>query len=232
MFPQPDYTVGDNNYHFDQSYNFEATDSTPFIAKLNLDTGHVISWFISDPSSDYSYQIIGENVDYSFLGKASSGVISGANKILKSGEYQLVVKPEDSLSLTCSLKLFNANNRQLEIIENGDSISVSFEKNIRDYAKYKVRLNTGDKLNLPAPSDSNIKIKLVDNLGKMIINPAGLALIYESENDSEYYLFIYNNKGWGGSYGGNVTITNDSAKTKRRKTHSIIYIDHANTACK
>lgn len=105
-----------------------------------------------------------------------------------------------------------------ELVDN-DRISVSFKKNIRDYAKYKISLRAGEKLRVPKPS-SNIRLKLIDSLGKDVVTSIGLALIYQAEKTEEYYLFIDNRIGWGGSYSGTVSI--DAAalpRSKKQSTH-------------
>ena len=206
---QPNYIVNGATYRFDETYNFEATSNTPFIAELNLDAGHVISWVIDNPSNDYSYEITGKNTDLSSLGEANQSVISGASRILSNGIYYLKIIPTDSLTLTFSLKLHNANNRLLRELVDNDKISISLQSDTRDYAKYKIILNEGDKLTISKPSSSNIMLKLVDNLGKDVASVNGLTLIYKAKKTKEFYFFINNIKGHGGSYDGTVSIKSE-----------------------
>lgn len=110
--------------------------------------------------------------------------------------------PTKALTLTFNLKLYNANNMLIRELHDNDNISVSFENNIRDYAKYKIFLRTGDKLKSSKPALEDIRLKLVDNLGKSVADLRGLALIYEAKKAGDYYLFVGNRKGHGGSYQG------------------------------
>ncbi len=225
---QPSYIVNGTTYSFDETYNFEATSSDPFIAELNLEAGHVISWLIDNQSKNYSYGLTGENIDSYFLGEANKSVISGAKKILSSGIYRLKIMPTNSLTLTFSLKLYNANNLLLRKLVDNDRISVSFKRNIRDYAKYKVTLGIGNILTLPQ-SSSDIRLKLIDNLGNQVVSTIGLALIYEAKKSGEYYLFIDNQNGHGGSYNGTVSIDLVSlSRSKKANNHKSI--DKANAA--
>ena len=216
---QPNYVANGVTYRFNETHNFEATSSKPFVAELNLQAGHVISSLINNPSNDFSYELTGENLDTKFLGEGSQGVISDAYKILANGVYRLKIIPRNSLTLTFSLKLYNGNNMLLREIANNERISGSFEKNIRDYAKYKVTLGAGDTLTL-SKSPLNIRLKLVDSLGKEVAAVSGLALIYKAEKPEVYYLFIDNKNGHGGSYSSNISIESSSlARSKKRNTY-------------
>lgn len=229
QIPKPDYVANGVTYHYDKTYSFEATSNKPFIAELNLHVGDVISWLIDNQSNDFSYQFIGENWNSNFLGKASQGVISSAHRILTDGVYSLKIMPTNSPTLKFNLKIFNANNIKLREISNNDKISVSFKENLRDYAKYKLTLGVGDKLSLPQPSSSDIRMKLVDSLGRMVRYAQGLTLIYQAEKSDDYYLFIDNIKGWGGSYSGTVSIKSVSTSRQLRENVTKTY-DKANAA--
>lgn len=215
---QPSYTVNGTTYLFNETYNFEATSSVPFIAELDLDTGHVISWLMENQSNNYSYELTGKNIDASFIGEASQGIITRASRILSSGIYRLKIIPTNSLTLTFSLKLYNANHRMIQELIDNDRIAVSFQNNARDYAKYKVSLNEGDILRLSKSSSVNIRLKLVDNLGREVAITNGVALIYEAEKTGDFYLFIDNKNGHGGSYNGTASIERAPlTRAKKRK---------------
>lgn len=219
LVAQPTFFANDKPYRFDQSFTIETTSTVPFVADLNLQAGHVISWNINNPSNDYSFELIGENIDVIGFGEASSGVISAAYKILADGVYRFKIMPTNALTLTFNLKLYNANNMLIRELQDNDNIAVSFEKNIRDYAKYKIFLRTGDKLKLSKPSLENIRLKLVDNLGKPVENSTGLALIYEAKKAGDYYLFVDNKKGHGGSYRGTASISSSSSTRSKQMVH-------------
>jgi hypothetical protein len=92
-------------------------------------------------------------------------------------------------------------------ITDGSIINVSFATNLRDYAKYKVNLNTNQLLSLPGPSDSNISFKLLNSSSVIAASVSGLPLDFQPMVAGTYYLFIYNQNGWGSSYYGAVSIT-------------------------
>jgi hypothetical protein len=215
---QPDYLVNGNTYHCGETYHFEAATSQPLVAELNLKAGHVISWLIENTSNDYLYHFTGGGYDALTLMDKSSSVISGAHIILADGLYTLKIEPRDALTLTFDLRIFNANHRKLETMANNSHISVSFEKSIRDYSKYLLHLNEGDLLTVPDPNDSHIKLKLVDSFGRQVQEVSGLPLIYQAKTSGDYYLFIQNQKGWGGSYSGTVSIRSAAEVVPRLKS--------------
>jgi hypothetical protein len=206
--PQPEYTVNGKAYQFGEIYSFESTLNEPFIAEMNLQAGHVITTRSFNQSNDYSRQLMGLNLDSTFLGKASEGIRNGPQKIFKDGLYHLKMIPRNASDLKFNLMIFNDNNRKLKELTNNDSISVSFKSQTNDYAKYKIVLGAGDTLNL-SKSSTNIRMKLVNSKGKQVVFVWGVSLVYQSENAEEYYLFIYNRNNSGGSYSGSVFIEPD-----------------------
>jgi len=204
---QPDYIVNGNTYRCGETYSFEAATSQPFVAELNLKAGHVISWSIDNSSNDYLYHFSGGSYDSLTLLEKSQAVISSPHTILTDGLYTLKIEPRNFLTLSFNLRILNANYRKLETIGNKSHVSVSFENSIRDYSKYIVHLNEGDLLTVPKPNSADISLKLVDNLGSEAAIVWGLPLIYQVNTSGDYYLFIQNQKGWGGSYSGTISIT-------------------------
>jgi len=206
---QPPFTVSGKSYQLGQTYTFTATKAKPFVATLALKPGHVISCLIDKQTGEYSYQFEGNNIDSSFNGLANEGIISGSQIILQEGAYTLTVAPRNTSSVKFSLKLFNANNRQLKTIENGATTTIyeKFATYLRDYAKYEVYLSAGQTLNLTKPSNSDIQFTLLNDLGAQVSQVSGLPLIYDATKSGNYYLFINNRKGWGGSYSGKASIT-------------------------
>jgi len=209
----------DSNVSMDVLYNITVEkDKTKFY--FDLVAGQVISFLIQEPSDDYIFKIYspeGEEI-YKFEGAASYGVISDAIAIKEPGKYTVTVTPATENTMSLKMMFLNANRRDLTNVVNGDHIYVSFENNIRDYAKYKVFLNSSDKLSLSKPSDSNIELVLLDENGKMIADVTGLPLIYTAEKTGNYYIFIFNSKGWGSYYSGDVEIESSTQTYKLLKT--------------
>jgi hypothetical protein len=164
---------------------------------------------ISSPSDDYELRILNPDgsVLESVLGAQDTGMISSAYAIKRDGVYTLRIIPLHDASMTLKLLFLNANRQVLQAAGNGYHISVSLTKNIRDYTKYRIHLNTGDTLSLPKPSDANIAFKLLNEESVVVDERTGLPLLYVAESTGDYYLFIYNKKGWGESYQGVIGIT-------------------------
>lgn len=198
-----------------KSLIFTQSDNETF---LNLEVGQVISFLTQSPSDDYKYTLYspsGEDI-YNYEGLQGNGVISFGIAIKENGQYKFVMEPKNDDSMTVSLMFLNANRRDLKLLENGDSIYVNFMSNIRDYDKYELNLVGGEELIISDPSDSNIHLKLLNENGKSVSSTTGLPLVYTVEENGKYYLFIYDKKGWGGSYSGSVNI--DSSNVSNAKT--------------
>ena len=197
----------DSNVSMGTSYNVSVIkDKTKFY--FDLVAGQEPSFLIQEPSDDYTFEVFDPNGEqiYKFEGAKNYGVISDGIPIKEDGRYTVVITPSSSDTISLKLMFLNANRRDLVSVKDGDYISNSFMTNIRDYAKYQVHLNAGDKLSLPSPSDSNIELVLLDENGKIVTSGTGLPLIYTADKSGDYYICIYNSKGWGSSYYGSVSI--------------------------
>ncbi len=182
----------------ESAYEFTATGSTPFVANFDLQTGHVMSFYISGvkvisevkPKPNVKYRFIGPNTEIEGIIEVGYAGLLKPIKILASGEYEFRVEPSNlEDSVTFKLNTFNANNRlitQLTVDEKKKSkkLAERLAKGAWDYAKFQVTLNPGDNLEVPAlkkqrASDSenweknneksqNLAIKLVDKTSHVV----------------------------------------------------------------
>ena len=206
---QPTYKVDNTEYQCGHPESFISSKNDPFIAHLFLEPGHVICWNMSNQSCNYKVTFFKANdpndIIADHLGESNQGIISFPHNILEPGEYLLKIEPFECNSMSFRLLLFNANNRILTELHNGDYISETFRINTRDYAKFKIFLRKGEVLKLKKPN-SDIALKLINRYSQIEADVRGLPLIYQAEETGYYYLFIYNAKGWGGNYNGPVEI--------------------------
>ena len=218
---QPQFSVGGVNKNFSETHRFSFSSGNFLTANMALKTGHVVSWFIDNPSADFSYQWFKNDVLLSsFYGKTNTGVISSPFRVMEDGNYKLVIKPTTAANLSFNTRFFNANSRPLVSIADGSFISDNFSNNIRDYSKYSIKLAEGDTLSVPQGRD-NIKFKLIDGLGKEVVGVVGLPLIHPVKKSGDYYLFIHNIKGWGDGYNGKVSVTKAAGVVSRRATKEV-----------
>ena len=87
-----------------------------------------------------------------FIASRGFGVITGASAILKPGRYVVRFIPRNNPTVTLSLSFLNANRQALLTVGNNSLINVTFRNSIRDYAKFKMYLKTGDILSLDEPA--------------------------------------------------------------------------------
>jgi hypothetical protein len=190
--------------------------STGQVFSLDLRAGHVISFLFQQQSDDYEYRLMRPDggVVSSTLGARNTGLISQEFAILQNGIHRLRILPLNQPSVTLTLSLLNANRRALRTVVTGDYIHDTFATSLRDYAKYKIHLNAGDLLSLPKPGDTNIRMTLVNAQSAQVAEFTGLPLLYRADSGGDYYLFVFNAKGWGQSYAGTVTITSSGHSLK------------------
>ncbi|MCP4350111.1 MAG: hypothetical protein GY795_31915 [Desulfobacterales bacterium] len=194
-------------FNMDQTYYNIISEGEEYY--MDLEIGQVISFLNDNPDNDFIFKIKDpDNQEiYNYIGTSNQGVISSPISIMKAGRYTIQYIPFLSQNVTLDIRFLNANRENITEINNNDYVSASFKNSIRDYVKYKVYLNENDLLSLQKPSDSNIAIKIVNSNSKKVASGNGLPVKYIAESAGYYYIFINNNKGWGGSYGSTATIT-------------------------
>lgn len=206
---QPVAHIGVRSYRAGTSYQFTASQAAPFVWTYQLVPGDVLSWNIILPSGEYRMTFAGPGTNYSQISPAGRSGVSGAYPILTAGTYTLTIAPTDSSrGFYFTIRGWNANNRTLPILKNGSYINVSFASDVRDYAKYAVPLKKGQVLRLPL-SASDIALVLLDDLGAVVYDAYGSGVAYQAPADGTYYLFIFNQNGWGGYYLGTASITDE-----------------------
>jgi len=193
-------------FNMDQTYNITSEGVEYY---MYMEVGQVISFYSDNSDNDFILKVKDPyNQDvYNFIGTPNQGVISSPISILKAGKYTIQFIPFLSQNVTLDVRFLNANRKKMTEIKNNDYINASFKSNIRDYVKYKVYLNENDLLSLRKPGDSNIVIKIFNSNSRRVTSAIGLPVKYVAESAGYYYIFINNDKGWGGSYQSTVTIT-------------------------
>lgn len=203
-----------------ETYEFTTTGDTPFIANLELPMGHVMSFFISRMKQGMKYQLIGPNTEVKEEGKIKARIstLLPPIKILTANNHQLIIEPSNvEDSVTFSLNAFNANSRAMEVLaknEKGTQLNLKFAKTL-DYAKFQVTLNPGETLDIEAPTEETLVMKLVDKNSRLVVSTDGKeALLYKNTEveANDYYLFIYNKEGAGNGYRGKVFILAEGEK--------------------
>ncbi len=111
--------------------------------------------------------------------------------------------------------LYNANKASAAQLAHGSSISARFASDLRDYYKASVVLSAGQRIELPNPGDANVQLCLLDSLSCTKACNTGLPLSFLAQESGIYHLFILNTKGWGGSYSGRVSITQETTAPGR-----------------
>lgn len=204
---QPTFTYNGQTYNFGEYYKFTTTKQNPFKATVNLKTGHVVSIDIT-PSGTVKFTFTNNRGDVleSRIASTEGGLTIGI-PILDDGVYTWSAESISNDAVNFQIRFFNANNRKLQTLKDGDYIDDSFVNTIWDYSKYQIYLNKGDFLQLPKPNNDLISFKLLNDKSSVVSDVGGLPLIYEAEESGYYYLAIYNSQGLGGSYSGRVSIT-------------------------
>ncbi|WP_237155315.1 hypothetical protein [Oryzibacter oryziterrae] len=209
---QPTFTVGGQTYATNQSYTFTATRTAPLVQVFALKAGHVMSWRLSGITADFKLSVIGpgNKTLFSFRGGANTNVITLPVPIMADGTYKFMITPDTASTMSIRIYASNANSATYKTVVSGNSLTSVLRTNVRDYTKFRVVLNKGDTLRLPAGA-TNIALRLIDGYGKVLANPVGLPLIYTAPATGTYSVFVYNASGWGGTYSGTLKITAASA---------------------
>jgi hypothetical protein len=205
---QPVAHMKGRSYRAGTSYQFAASQAAPFVWTYQLVPGDVLSWNVILPSTEYRTTFAGPGTNYSQISPAGRSTITAGYPILKAGTYTLTIAPTSSRGFYFTIRGWNANNRSLPTLRNGSALNVSFASNVRDYVKYAVSLKKGQVLRLPL-SGSDIALVLLNNLGAVVYDAYGSGIAYQAPADGTYYLFIFNQNGWGGYYVGTASITNE-----------------------
>ncbi len=178
---------------------------------MDLEAGTVLAERLRDSSDDY-YRVIegpnGEIVSRS-LYEANSAWTSWGKSILKSGRYIVRFMSQNDTNMSLDYSFTNNNRLPLETLVSGSSIEISLNGHGREYAKYKIKLNTGDLLEVSEPSDGDISLRLVNENSVQLKSVSG-KLFYRVNKTGDYYLFIVNTDSHKGSdYSGTINITLD-----------------------
>jgi hypothetical protein len=187
-------------------YSITASNSPYY---MDLTVGHAVSFRLGNPTVSYRFEFIDPNGNVLDSGIFTTNVITGIEPILTSGRYVVKFIPFNTAAKTVSLDVtfLNANARPLARMTNGSALNLTFATSLRDYAKYQLTLDTNQLLSLPKPADSNIRFTMLNSSSVTLVDQTGLPLTFQPSKADTYYLFIYNQNGWGSSYSGTASIT-------------------------
>ncbi|BBE73223.1 hypothetical protein OHA_1_02832 [Pleomorphomonas sp. SM30] len=206
---QPTFRTGGRDNDPAYTYTFEAGEA-PVRMVYRLKAGHSMSWIVWNQTAPYTLRFTGPGQSYVFTGEASQGVIVGALPILIDGTYTFTIAKAGAIPVTFDIQSYNANARAMIRLVDGTVIDETFRVNLKDYAKFVVGMKAGQTLALDKPTSDDIRIKLVDRFGSIIQNSTGLPLIFTAPRAGDYYVFVDNIRGWGGSYTATVRLTSPS----------------------
>jgi len=219
-------------------YEFTVPAGASFVGDFNLSIGYVMSLYFSNASQDIAYQLTGPaGIELEGEVKRGQKVFTKPIKILLAGDYQLSILPSNpEKSMTFLLETFNANNRAMKSLKDGDKLKESFVSNTWDYAKFLVTLEPEDTLKVPAVKklkaadggnwektniqNQTLTLKLVDKDSHVVAyadNFEALVFPYPGVTFQDYYLFIYDQIGGGSKYSGQVEIANPNKPPKPSK---------------
>ncbi len=191
-----------------EQFKFTVPAGETFTADLDLEKGHVLSWFILSPTQDFTLKLIGANTEFEVSGKRKETVLTKPVKIFLDGSYQLTVSGADAeKDFSFKMMLSNANNTISAPAVHKDVLKVRIAKNTWEYSKFQVTLNADDTLELPA-TGSGVKLLLVDKMSQTIASATGNdVLMLTATKPSTYYLLVFNTTtDEAGNYAGRISI--------------------------
>ena len=193
-------------YQENQSYTI-TTAGQPYM--INLLVGHVLSFNYENSSDDLRVLLRAPDGSetYNELIGAGSGIIAGTIPILQPGAYSLTFTPQHANRVSLDLRFGNANRQSLVAVGDGDFIQTNLRSNLRDYYKYRIHLNTGDRLHVDQPDDDNGHLVLLNSESVKIADNTHLGILYISKTNEDYYLFVDDIRAFGGDYSGGVQIS-------------------------
>lgn len=192
---------------FDEYDDISVTTSgEPF--SIYLSVNDVLSFSVSNNSDDCRLVLHAPDgsTPYSDLVGANSNIIGGTIPILQSGTYTLTITPLNNRSVSLTLAFGNANRQTLTTVQSGDYIQTDLRDGLRDYSKFQIHLNAGDRLNVDPPSSSDTHLVLVNSESVKVTDNTGLGILYISKTTENYYLFIDDRTALGTDYYGYVTV--------------------------
>ncbi|HHB92525.1 MAG TPA: hypothetical protein ENK59_04835 [Thioploca sp.] len=214
-------------------YRFITAEDKPFVAEFDLQPNQVMSWNVSKSKSGklMIYELTGPEIQNedgtTSPGKMiSTGTIDGKLmigpiKIVKAGNYKMQISLDPKLKKTNSFvfKPYNGNAKILKKIINNTRLSEFFEVDTFSCSKFQVSLNRNETLNIPAPKNNDLTIKLINDRSKVVAQTNGKELIYkETDRNNDYYIFMYSRASKRNTYSNKIKIVLEkSEKPKKPK---------------
>ena len=159
----------------------------------------------------------------------SSTMIYSASPILVSGTYRFrleAVSPATSFNF--GIQFFNENGGTTTTVASGDTLSASLGGNAGGYGlpyrKFKVRLNSGQTLNLP--SDYDTLTYLINEQGSIVGGGYNSGMNVTVTSTGDYYIIItpYDDLSSSSeSYSGRLTITDSLSFRNWAWSHALAY---------
>jgi len=192
-------------------YPFVIPQGTQLVATIDLEMGHVFSWYLSGGTREFEYELTGPNTQIKGQIDKKEKLVSEPLKIFTPGTYEIkisIINP-NAKNANIKINLFNNNHYEAVSLFDRTSINEKLTANAWDYLKYQVSLNPNEILELPASTFESIAMKLVNNKSQLVAHTGKKQpLVYKEESDKtqNYYLFIYDKDASGKRYSSKVSI--------------------------
>ena len=186
---------------------------TNIVVRLALQLGQVFNFGLQGNSHECLIEWLSPSgeLGWSTINGVNTSIISDPIPILRTGVYQLRIRPRSKdagVSMNCQFILANNNAADLLSITNQSRISATLRQSTYDYVKYSIQMTRGQVARLPGAA--NVGFQVLNSKSQSVGSMKGLPLIFQAPEDGIYYLFLYsiaaNSRAVG--YGGTLTIEN------------------------
>lgn len=177
------------------AYTWWPLTGTNIVVDLRLEVGQVLNYGLVQQTEEYSVEVLDPDRRRlaSFNGAPNLEIVAEGIPILRSGAYQMRIRPR-ALSpgtvMSCQFFFANSNSKSLAPATDGSRLTATLRQNTHDYAKYSLALAHGQTARLPAPP-SGIGFKILNSRSQTVADVKGLPLIFDVPATDTYYLFVY-----------------------------------------
>lgn len=189
---------------------------TNITVDLDLEIGQVLNFALWDQTLEYSAELLdpdGQRQWFS-IGAANNAIVADGFPILRSGTYQIRIRPRSThpgAAMSCKFFFANNNPVNLQSAAHGATLQATLRDSTHDYAKYSMTLAQGQIVRLqPAVGTAGVGFVILNARSQKLVDLKQLPLIFEAPASGTYYLFIYKITAAAGplNYSGTLTIGN------------------------